>query len=112
MREAIGIKSETDSSRFPAKPVETLSADRVITVDEINKYQAFAFDPAGARNVDLPAEAASKGAVVFISNEANAAEIITVRDDGGATLATPTQNEAGVFWCDGTTWYGFVGASS
>lgn len=113
MRERIAVGSETTSSRFPQKVVETLSANRVITAEEINKYQGFAFDPGGAaRNVDLPAEGASKGAFVMISNEADAAEVITIRDDGGNTICTPTQNEAAVLWCDGTSWYGLVGASS
>ncbi len=113
MREHIGIDSETDSSRFPQKPVETLSGARTVTVAEIDQYQGFAFDPGGAgRTVTLPAEAASKGAVVFISNEADAAEILTIENDAAATIVTPTQNEAAILWCDGTSWYGLVGASA
>lgn len=113
MREHIGINSETDSSRFPQKPVETLSAARTITVKEIDQYQGFAFDPGGAgRTVTLPAEAPSKGAVVFISNEADAAEILTIENDAAATIVTPTQNEAAILWCDGTSWFGLVGASA
>lgn len=111
-RERIAVNSTYNSSRFPAKPVEALSADRVITLAELDRYQSFAFDPGAARNVDLPAEAACAGSIVFISNEANAAEVITIRDDGGGTIVTPTQNEAAILWCDGTSWYGLVGASS
>jgi hypothetical protein len=113
MREVIGINSQTSSSRFPQKPLETLTGARTITVDEIDQYQGFAFDPGGsARTVTLPAEAASKGAFVTISNEADAAEIITIENDGTDTIVTPTQNEAAILWCDGTSWYGMVGASS
>lgn len=112
-RERIGINSMTTSSRFPQKPLETLSGARVITLAEIDRYQGFSFDPGGAgRNVDLPAEEVSAGAFVMISNEADAAEILTVRNDAGATIVTPTQNEAAVLWCDGTSWYGLVGATS
>lgn len=113
MREHIGIDSQTSSSRFPQKPVETLAATRTITVKEIDQYQGFAFDPGGAgRDVNLPAEAASKGALVTISNEADAAEILTIKNDGGSTICTPTQNEAAILWCDGTSWYGLVGATA
>lgn len=112
-RDRVATGAETTSSRFPAKVVETLTGNRVITFAEIEKFNGFAFDPGGAaRNVDLPAEAACKGSTVFISNEADAAEIITVRNDGGGTLGTPTQNEAMFLWCDGTSWYGLVGASN
>lgn len=113
MRERIGINSETSSSRFPQKPLETLSGNRTITVDEIDQYQGFAFDPGGSgRTITLPPEAASKGAFITISNEASGAEVLTVEDDGSNTIVTPTQNEAAILWCDGTSWYGLVGASS
>lgn len=70
-------------------------------------------DPGGAaRNLDLPAEADSEGLVFLISNEADAAEVITVRNDGGGTVCTPAQNEAAIVFCDGTTWTGLVGATS
>ncbi len=106
-------RSLETASLFPAKIVETLGADRVITSSEVRRFNFFSFDPDGsARNLDLPAEAQCKGVFVFISNEADGAEIITIRDDGGSTLATPTQDEAAVLWCDGVTWFGLVGASS
>ncbi len=111
-RERIATHPTARANRWSVKPVETLSDDRVITIAEVEQYQAFSFDPAGARNVDLPAEAACEGAYLFISNEANAAEVITVRDDGGSTIVTPTQGEAAMVWCDGTSWFGMVGASS
>ena len=113
MREQIGINSQTSSSRFPQKPVETLGAARTITVDEIDQYQGFAFDPGGSgRTVTLPPEASSKGAFVTISNAADNTEILTIQDDGSNTIVTPTQSEAAILWCDGTSWFGLVGASS
>ena len=86
-RERIGIWSTQKSSRFPVKLVETLAAARTLTLEEIERYQFFAFDPGGAaRNLVLPAEGESEGAVLFISNEADAAEIITIQNDTPATL--------------------------
>ena len=110
-RQASNAKSRT--SRFPIKPVETLSGARVLTVAEVNQYQGFLFDPDGAgRNLDLPAEEACVGSLLFISNRADAAEVLTIRNDAGSTIATPTQNEACLVFCDGTSWCGFVGAQS
>lgn len=112
-RERIATWPTQHASRFSAKPEETLSGTRTITLDELESYNAFAFDPGGAgRNVDLPAEAGSEGAYLLIANTADAAEILTVRNDAAGTIVTPTQNEAAFVWCDGTTWYGLVGASS
>jgi hypothetical protein len=50
--------------------------------------------------------------VLFISNQANAAEVITIKNDAGTAICTPTQNEAAIVWCDGVSWYGAVGAQS
>ncbi len=112
-RERIAVGSMTRASRFPAAAVETLTGTRVITDAEVEKVQAFAFDPGGAgRTVTLPAEASSNGCLVFISNEADNAEVLTIQDDGSNTIVTPTQNEAAVLWCNGTLWFGLVGATS
>ena len=48
----------------------------------------------------------------MVSNEADAAEVLTIRNDAAATIVTPTQNEAALLWCDGTSWYGLVGATA
>lgn len=112
-RERIATWPTGRASRWSVAAAETLSGNRVLTLDEVERYQAFSFDPGGAgRNVDLPAESACEGAYLFIANTASAAEVLTVRDDGGNTIVTPTQAEAAVVWCDGTSWYGMVGASS
>lgn len=112
MRESIAIKSMQQASRFPPKPVETLAGNRTLTAAEIDRYQFFAFDPAGARDLSLPAVEACKGAVIFVANKADAAEVITIKNAGGTMICTPTQNEAAMLWCDGSAWYGLVGASS
>lgn len=88
---------------------ETLAADKVLTHDS----PTFHFlDPAGARNLDLPAEEESAGLFFVIANKADAAEVITIRNDAGGTVCTPTQAETAIVFCDGTTWAGLVGASS
>ena len=92
--------------------LEVLGADRVLTQAEVDDNNIFSFDPAAARNLDLPAEADCAGIVLFIYNEANAAEVITIRDDAAATVCTPTQNESAIVFCDGVSWRGLVGAAS
>lgn len=113
MREKIAVGSENSSSRFPVKAVETLAGNRTLTKAEIDAYQFMAFDPGGAgRNLVLPAEAESQGALLFVANKADGAEILTIQNDAPATVCTPTQGECAVLWCDGANWYGLVGAFS
>ena len=90
--------------RFKTETV-TLGADKVLT----KKSPTVQFlDPGGAaRNVTLPPEADSAGLFFIIVNQADAAEIITVRDDTPTTVVTPTQNEVAVVVCNGVTWEGF-----
>ncbi len=112
-REKIAIAPTAQASRISAKLVETLAGNRTLTVDEVNTYNGFAFDPGGlGRNVVLPAEEACTGVVILLSNKADAAEILTVQNDAAGTVVTPTQGEACIIWCDGVTWYGLVGAQS
>lgn len=83
---------------------ETLGADRVITAAEFANYGVIDFDPAAARNVDLPAgSAALAGQQIILRNSANAAETITLRlASAGATVATLDQNESAIVLCHGT----------
>ena len=92
--------------------LEVLGADRVLTQAEVDSTNVFSFDPAAARNLDLPAEADNAGIVLFIANTANAAEVITIRDDGAGTICTPTQGESAIVFCDGVSWRGSVGAAT
>ncbi|MEO3923005.1 hypothetical protein ABGB07_03865 [Micromonosporaceae bacterium B7E4] len=112
-RERIATWPNGRANRLSARLTETLAGARVITYDEIERYQVFAFDPGGsARNVDLPPEEVSEGAYLFISNMADAAEIITIRNDAGTTIGTPAQAECSIVWCDGVNWYGITGVKS
>lgn len=110
-RERIATAPSARASRFSAKASETLTGTRTLTYDEVETYNAFAFDPGGAaRNLDLPAEASCTGAYLFIANKADAAEAITVRDDAAATVTVIAQSESAFVWCDGTTWHAVTGA--
>lgn len=98
---------------FDVAAAETLSGHRTLTLAEVEAAQIFSFDPGGAgRNLVLPAEASCRGLILFISNTADMAEVLTIQDDTPATVCTPTQNESAIVWCDGTTWHGLVGAES
>jgi len=112
-RERIATWPSGRASRWSVATAETLTGNRVITVAEIETYNAMAFDPGGsARNVDLPPASACKGVYLFISNTADGAEDLTIRDAIGATIVTPGQDEAAMVWCDGVRWYGMVGDQS
>ena len=93
---------------FGSNVAETLAGHRTITSAEANENVIWSFDPGGsARNLVLPAPASHTGAVLFIANTADAAEVITIQDPTGpTTVCTPTQSEAAVVWCDGVIWRG------
>jgi hypothetical protein len=57
-----------------------------------------------ARDVILPAEATSAGRWFRILNTTGSALDITVKDDGGSTIVTVSQNEAANVFCNGTAW--------
>jgi len=85
---------------------ETLTGTRVITTAEFQTNFLMSFDPGGAgRTVTLPAEADVSGEMMVIANAADAAEILTIQSDGASTVATPTQNEVVMLFCDGTNWF-------
>jgi hypothetical protein len=110
-REAIAIAPTGRASRMSVRANEVLSATRVITWDEMERFQAFAFDANGAaRNVDLPAEAASAGAYLWILNTAAGAFSLTIRNPAAGTVTTLLQGKAAMVWCDGTTWRAMTGA--
>ena len=66
--------------------------------------------PTAARNVTLPAEAQSKGKAFLIVNNSAGAFSITVKNAAAATIQTVAQNKCAIFFCDGTTWFGLLGA--
>lgn len=75
--------------------------------------QIWFVDPNGASvTLTLPAEADYIGFAIVI-NTADAAESITIKDDaGGYTVIVLDQNQAGLIACNGTVWYGFMGAET
>jgi hypothetical protein len=56
--------------------------------------------------------ATSTGTILFISNEADGIEILTINDDAAALVCSPTQDEAAIVFCDGVSWFGLVGSSA
>jgi predicted RecA/RadA family phage recombinase len=90
--------------------VQALSGNKTLSADD-PRIQVL--DPGGAgRDVTLPPEGASQGLDFIIHNAADAAEVLTIKEDGGSTICTPTQNETAYVYCDGTTWRGMVGANN
>ena len=81
--------------------VSTLTGNLTLTTASQNFQK---IDPNGARDVVLPAEASSNGMWFTITNVAGGAEDISVKDDGGATIVTISQNEQATVICDGTSW--------
>lgn len=61
-------------------------------------------DPDGARDITMAAEAVSDGSWFEIINVASGAEDLTIKDDGGGTIITVSQNESAKVYCDGVTW--------
>ncbi len=95
------------SHPFSSSLVETLAAHRTLTQAQVNASMIFAFDPGGAaRNLVLPAEADNAGRILFISNAADAAEVLTIQDDTPATVCTPTEDEDAIVFCNGVSWFG------
>ena len=84
--------------------VEAKTLAGTLTLDEMSSTM-LKLDPGGAgRNVQLPA--GKDGLVFYISNAADAAEALTVKDAAAATVATISQNEAAWLGCtaDGDNW--------
>lgn len=92
-------------------PAETLAGNRTLTTAEVKQYGIWTFDPTAARDLTLPAVADNVGQIVVVSNTADAAEVITIKD-GTGTVCTPTQAESAFCWCDGVRWRGIAGANS
>ena len=103
-REGHGIARDA-MALFAVKDLyATETAAGTVTLDDT--YPSIVgIDPGGAgRDVTLDAEATSGGMVRLIVNRADAAEDLTVKDDGASTIGTISQNEAGLFHCNGAAW--------
>tara|TARA_Y100001963_G_scaffold52153_1_gene72925 strand:+ start:175 stop:528 length:354 start_codon:yes stop_codon:yes gene_type:complete len=87
--------------------VETLAGTKTLRPQDA---QVQVLDPGGAgRDVTLPAEGASQGLFFVVKNAADAAETLTVKDDGGSPIDTLAQARFGIFVCDGSSWVSAVG---
>ena len=114
-RENIAVGSLSRASRFPVRGTEALSGNRTVTAEEIENNQALIFDPSTtSRQVDLPPAAQCAGAWVFIGNLGTTTGTLVVRHAGSAiaTIGATAANDVsgGLFVCNGTTWFGILGA--
>jgi hypothetical protein len=113
-RERIAIAPTDRASRQTCRPVEVLAGARVLTIAEVEQWQAVAFDCSGAaRTLDLPPVAQCAGVYLHITNATAATFALTVRDALGATVvAIPAAavNRSAKVWCDGARWFSLLGA--
>lgn len=88
----------------------TLTGDTTLTKATDFKYRISRLDPGGAaRTCLLPPEADMEGFVGIISNGADAAETLTLKEDSDSTaIATVDQNQSVLLACDGTDWMGVI----
>lgn len=67
--------------------------------------------PTAARKVILPSPALCAGFMFFVVNNSGGSFALNVRDSGDTTtIQSIAQNKRGIFLCDGTTWFGVLGA--
>ncbi len=100
-------KLATERLEFTGINTSVMGADLVLTKEDPTLQ--FLDPNAATRDVDLPAEADSVGKVFIICSTAGGAEDLVVKDDGGGTIITVSQDEAGIVFCNGTVWKGFIG---
>lgn len=110
-RERIATAPSGHSNRWSTRASESIGSTRVLTFAEVERFQAFQFEPTAASvNLDLPAEESSEGAYLFIKNAAAATNALAVRDDAAGAVVTIAATKAALVWCDGTTWLPLLGA--
>jgi hypothetical protein len=95
------VSAQATVGRLGSFQVLTLAGDLTIDGSHANTLK---IDPAGARDVTLPAVAAFAGVTYTIINAADAAESMTVKNAGASTIGTVSQNEKASFYSDGTNW--------
>jgi hypothetical protein len=95
-------------SQVTRSDTATLAGTRTLTVESAPIQ---VLDPDGSdRTVTLPDVAAAKGYVFHIVNTANGAgEDLNVKNAGATAIGTVTPTQAGMFYSDGTTWFGLRG---
>ena len=85
---------------------EELGANKVITVDY---PPVLILDPNNAsRDIELPAEALSKGLMFFILNDGDGSQALVIKDAGGTPIVTSAFPENMWVHCDGVKWRGIV----
>lgn len=110
-RERIATAPNGRANRWSAKSTETLSAARTLTFDEIERYNAVAFDCNGAaRNLVLPAEEVCEGVYLHVRNTTAATHALTVQNDAAGTVIAIPAAKGAIVWCDGTSWHNILGA--
>jgi len=97
--------SDRHSLQIRTLGVQTMTGDLVLTLLHRNRQR---LDPGGAgRNIDLPDAASSDGAWFEFTNDADAAESLTVREsvaDGSATIVSVAQNRRSRVYCEAGAW--------
>ncbi|MCK5609929.1 hypothetical protein KAR91_49105 [Candidatus Pacearchaeota archaeon] len=81
--------------------IEALAGDHTLT-DASEPIQALT--PDAARDVNLPAEAVTNP-TFLIANPSGSGFVLTIKDDGGATITTVADGETKLIVPDGVTWY-------
>lgn len=97
---------ELQATEFRLGPplIQTLTGTFVVGAD---MPSLLVLDPGGAaRNVDMPAEEAAgmEGKLWVVVNNADALEVITLRNDAAGTIGTLTQNETAMLLVAGGAW--------
>lgn len=95
------------SAQVPGPGTLAAGADTTLTLASASIQ---AGTPTANRNVTLPALTQSKGLIFYIVNKAAATYGFVVKDPSGTTIKTVPALGTGIFFCDGTAWYGVLSA--
>ncbi|WP_330438813.1 hypothetical protein OHB44_27980 [Micromonospora sp. NBC_00821] len=110
-RENIATAPNGRANRWSVKSTEVLAAHRTLTVDEIERYNAVAFDCNGAgRNLVLPAVGVCAGVYLHVRNTTAATHALTIQDAAAATVVAVPAAKGAIVWCDGVAWQFILGA--
>lgn len=92
-------------------PIAT-TATGAITLYKDSKRVQLIDANGSSRNVTLPDETITQGYEFYISNSSSTAVNLAIKGSAGGAIATVGQYQSGIFWCNGTTWYGSVFTSA
>lgn len=115
-REAIATWPTSRANRISVRATEALSGNRTVTLEEVELFQVLVFDPTTtSRDVTLPAAANCAGTDLTIMNLGTTTGTLVVKNSAGTAVATVGSAAAndvsgGRFVCNGTTWFGTLGA--